>query len=127
LSLIKTYGELRDLALSLGLPQVEDSRAWNHPCLRAHGKMWCWWSPYEDAAVFRCDPEERAALMQADGECFFLHPHYRNSALVLARAGHIDSGWAAARLQRDWRDAAPRRWLKTWDAAQKPTFQTPET
>ena len=34
------------------------------------------------------------------------------------RAGRIDEGWARARLIRQWRDAAPKRWLKAWDAAQ---------
>ena len=57
-------------------------------------------------------------LMQADPETFFLHPHYVAHALVLVRAGRIDPDWARARLIRQWRDAAPKRWLKAWDAGQ---------
>ena len=30
-------------------------------------------------------------------------------------AGRIDEGWARARLISQWREAAPKRWLKTWD------------
>jgi hypothetical protein len=119
LSGITDYAGLRALALGLGLPQVADGTAWGYPCLKAHGKMWVWWSPYVDAAVFRCDPEERAMLLQADPETFALHPHYQAHPLILVRAGQIDPGWASARLLRQWRAAAPKRWLKAWDAARQ--------
>ena len=115
--MIRSYPELRALALAMDLPQVADGTAWGNPCLRAHGKMWCWWSPYADAAVFKADRDEREMLMQADPDTFFLHPHYAPHALVLVRAGCIDPGWAQARLLAQWRAAAPKRWLKAWDQA----------
>ena len=116
--MIAFWPDLRAFALSIGLPEVVETTAWGRPCLKAHGKMWCWWSPYIDAAVFRCDRDERAMLLEADPETFALHPHYAPHPLILVRAGRIDPGWAQARLIRQWRDAAPRRWLKAWDAAQ---------
>jgi hypothetical protein len=116
--MIHNWPELKSLALSLDLPEVTDTTAWGNPCLKAHGKMWCWWSPYVDAAVFKCDKEEREMLLSADPDTFALHPHYEPHNLILARAGQIDEGWATARLTRQWRDAAPKRWLKAWDAAQ---------
>lgn len=114
--MIPDYARLRALALSLGLPAVMDGTAWGHPCVRAHGRMWVWWSPLVDAAVFRCDRSEREMLLEVDPETFVLHPHYRNHDLVLVRAGRIDPAWATPRLIRDWRAAAPKRWLKAWDA-----------
>jgi hypothetical protein len=116
--MIHSYAELRDFALSLTLPEVEDGTAWGNPCLRAHGKMWVWWSPYADAAVFKCDFDEREILLAADPETFTLHPHYQNHKLILVRAGHIAPDWARDRLIRQWRAAAPKRWLKAWDATQ---------
>ena len=116
--MIANYTELKSLALSLSLPNVTDTTAWGNPCLKAHGKMWCWWSPYVDAAVFKCDKQEREILLAADPVTFLLHPHYVPHDLILLRAGHIDPAWAIARLIRQWREAAPKRWLKTWDAAQ---------
>lgn len=113
---IRDYPELRDLALSLHLPEVTEAMPWGNPCLKAHGKMWCWWSPYVDAAVFRATLDEREMLMAADPDSFTLHPHYAAYNLMLVRAGRIDPDWARARLLRDWRDAAPKRWLKAWDA-----------
>jgi len=116
--MIATWPELKTLALSLTLPQVSDTTAWGNPCLKAYGKMWCWWSPYTDAAVFKCALDEREMLIEADPVTFTLHPHYASHALILVRAGYIDPAWATARLTRQWRDAAPKRWLKAWDADQ---------
>ena len=114
--MIGTYEQLRDLALSLDLPQVTHATPWGNPCLKAHGKMWVWWSPYVDAAVFKASRDEREMLMAADPDTFMLHPHYAAHNLMLVRAGRIDPDWARARLLRDWREAAPKRWLKAWDA-----------
>lgn len=118
--MIPDWPALKSLALSLALPRVTVDHPWGHEALKAHGKMWCWWSFYEDAAVFRASRDEREALMAADPQTFFLHPHYAQSALVLVRAGRIDPGWAEARLRADWRAFAPKRFLKDWDAAAQP-------
>lgn len=114
--MIRTYIELRDLALSLDLPGVTEAAPHGHPCLKAHGRMWCIWSPYVDAAVFRASHDERDMLMAADPQTFLLHPHYANYDYVLVRAGHIDPDWAKARLLAQWRDTAPKRLLKAWEA-----------
>lgn len=116
--MIATWPELKALAMSLCLPGVTEARPWGHEVLKSHGKMWCWWSPYEDAAVFKAGFDEREMLMQADPERFFLHPHYARSAVVLVRAGRIDPDWARHRLIADWRAMAPKRLLKEWDAGQ---------
>lgn len=79
--------------------------------------MWVWWSFYIDAAVFKCDFDEREMLLQADPDTFLLHPHYAPYKLILVQGGHIDPAWARPRLIRQWRIAAPKRWLKDWDAS----------
>ncbi len=121
--MIATYAELRALALGMGLPEVADGTAWGYPCVKAHGKMWCWWSPYVDAAVFKADKDEREMLLTADPDTFTIHPHYLPHNLILVRAGRIDEGWARARLMRQWRDAAPKRWLKEFDLRAGQTAQ----
>ena len=116
--MIHTWDDLKTLALGLNLPRVEETTSWGNPCLKAHGKLWCWWSPYVDAALFRCPKEEREILREADPETFVTHPHYEAHNLILVAAGRIDPGWAEARLIRNWREGAPKRFLKEWDATQ---------
>lgn len=118
--MIHTWPALKTLALSLNLPEVTTDTPWGNECLKAHGKMWCWWSPYVDAAVFKASRDEREMLLAADPETFTLHPHYAPHNLILVRAGRIDEGWAKARLTQHWREVAPKRWLKAWDAANQP-------
>ncbi len=115
--MISTWPDLRDLALSLDLPQVAEAVSWGNPNLKAHGKMWVWWSPYVDAGVFKGSIAEREMLREADPETFLHHPHYANHGLILVAAGRIDRDWATARLQRTWQDMAPKRWLRDWQAA----------
>jgi len=117
---IRDWEELRAFALALDLPHVEEATSWGNPCLKAHGKLWAWWSPYIDAALFRCDREERAMLREADPETFPAHPHYENHDLILVAAGRIDRGWAGARLRRNWEEAAPKRVLKAWREGGQP-------
>lgn len=116
--MIRTWPQLKALALGLDLPRVEETTAWGRPVLKAHCKMWTWWSPYMEAALFKCQREEREMLREADPETFPFHPHYENHNLILVAAGRIDEGWARARLIRTWREMAPKRALQAWDADQ---------
>lgn len=113
---IHTWPELRDFAVSLDLPKVEDAVSWGNPNLKAHGKLWCWWSPYVDAAIFKGTRDEREMLIAADPETFLIHPHYEKFGNILVAGGRIDRDWAEARLRRTWREMAPKRWLAQFDA-----------
>ena len=117
--IIADWPALRALAPALDLPQVTVAHPWGHEALKAHGKMWCYWGMMADGAPFRADADEREMLLAADPDTFFVHPHYTPHGLILARPGRLEPGWAKARLVRQWRDAAPKRWLKDWDRAQE--------
>jgi len=106
---------LRAIALGLKLPHVIETTAWNNPCLKAHGKMWTWWSPHEDAAVFKMPREEREMLIEVDPDRFFVTDHYRNHNLVLVRPTALDPDWTRQHLIRTWREMAPKRVLKAYD------------
>jgi hypothetical protein len=114
---ISGWPDHKALALGLGLPEVVEATSWGEPCLKAHGKLWTWWSPSADAPVFKIGFEEREFLTEARPGTFFLTPHYRNHRLVLMRPATFDTEWALANLRRVWRDQAPKRFLKAWDAA----------
>jgi hypothetical protein len=112
-----TWQSLKALALGLGLPGVEESTSWGQPTLKAHGKLWVWWSPHEDAPVFKVPIEEREVLVEAEPARFFVTPHYRSHPLVLVRPEHLDLAWAKANLLRTWRLQAPKRVLAAFDVA----------
>jgi len=112
-----TWPRLKALALKLDLPGVEETTSWGEPTLKAHGKLWVWWSPHEDAPVFKVPFEEREVLVDAAPDTFFFTPHYRSHPLV--RPEKLDLDWAKANLIRVWRAQAPKRVLKAYDEAQQ--------
>jgi hypothetical protein len=112
-----TFAKLKKLALSLKLPHVAEATSWGQPCLKAHGKLWVWWSPHEDAPVFKIAREQREMLLELDPKRFFVTPHYKPHALILVRPDKLDADWARAALRRSWREMAPKRVLKAYDAA----------
>lgn len=113
--MLQNWEELKQFGIALNLPHVELTTSWNNPVLKAHGKLWTWWSPYVEAALFKCGKDERDMLRQADPETFLFHKHYESHNLILVAGGRIDPGWAKARLTQTWRDMAPKRVLKAWD------------
>ena len=114
------------MALKLRLPGVEETTSWGEPTLKAHGKLWVWWSPHEDAPVFKVPFEEREVLVEAAPDTFFFTPHYKSHPLVLVRPEKLDLDWAKANLIRVWRDQAPKRVLKAYDEAQAAQEITPD-
>lgn len=114
--MINDWTELRALALSLNLPHVGDAVSWGRPNLKAHGKMWTWWSPMIDAAVFKGSIDEREMLISVDPETFVMHDHYRASNVILVAKGRVDPEWAKQRLLQSWRDMAPKKVLKEFDS-----------
>jgi hypothetical protein len=108
---------LRKLALGLGLPGVEETTSYGEPTLKAHGKLWVWWSPHEDAPVFKVAFEEREVLLECDPQTFFVTPHYKGYPLVLMHAEKLDLAWARANLIKVWQAQAPKRVLKAYLAA----------
>lgn len=116
------WERIKALALGLGLPGVEVSTTWGEPALKAFGKLWVWWSPSEDAPVFKVPIEEREILVEAEPGTFYFTPHYRNHPLVLVRPEKLDPAWARNNLIRVWRAQAPKRVLRAFDekASAKP-------
>lgn len=109
---------LKSLALGLNLPHVVEATSWGQPCLKAHGKLWVWWSPHENAPVFKVSLESRALMLEMEPERFFVTPHYQAHALVLMRPTAFDAAWAKANLVQVWKQMAPKKVLKAWQAAQ---------
>jgi hypothetical protein len=110
-----TYAKLKKLALALKLPGVVEATSWGQPCLKAHGKLWVWWSPHEDVPVFKVDRAMRDMLIEVDPERFFVTPHYQAHGLILVRPDRLEADWARKTLIESWRAMAPKRVLKAYD------------
>lgn len=114
--MISDWRQMKAFALSLGSPKVEQAKSWYNGVLKAHGKLWGWWSPYVDSALFKYAKDEREMLRTADPDTFIHHKHYEAQNLILVAAGRIDEGWVEARLRPTWHAAALKLFLKDWDA-----------
>lgn len=118
MSMLTGWEDLKRLALSLDLPGVTQATSWGQPCLKAHGKLWVWWSPHENAPVFKVSREMRDVLVETAPETFYFTDHYRDHPLVLMRPDRIDAAWARDNLLAVWRALAPKRVLRAWEAQQ---------
>ncbi|MFP3920243.1 MAG: MmcQ/YjbR family DNA-binding protein [Dichotomicrobium sp.] len=112
------WERVKEVALGLGLPGVEETTSYGQPALKTHGKLWVWWSPHEDALVFKVPIEERDILVEAEPDTFFVTAHYKGSPLVLMRPDRLDLEWVRVNLIRVWRAQAPKRVLKACDGQQ---------
>jgi hypothetical protein len=58
--MISDWTRMKAFALALDLPRAKEAVSWDNPVLKAHGRLWVWWSPYIDAALFQCASENAA-------------------------------------------------------------------
>ena len=109
-----TFEMLR--AMVLALPDSEETTSWDARSFKVNGKVILFWNPTYDCPVFKVPHDERDFLIDADPDTFFTTDHHRPHALVLARPGLLDAGWARATIERTWRAQVGKRTLKAWDA-----------
>ena len=112
-----TEEDVRQLALAL--PHVEETVAYGKPAFKAFGKFLTR-VRQEDSSIVLVGVEfdEREMLMEAEPDVFHITPHYQNYPSVLARLATVDPGTVRSFLERRWRQCAPKKVLKQWDAAQ---------
>ena len=103
-----TWDVVRELALEL--PETEESTSWRQPCFRVRGKWFAGLSPHEEGAlVLKCDPDERALMLEAASDVFWTTPHYDGSpGFVLVRLHAIEREELADRLVDSWLRSAPK-------------------
>jgi hypothetical protein len=109
------------IAIAKTLPEVEEGTSYGTPSLKVNGKFLARYRA-EDESVVLVDVtfDEREILIEAEPETFHLTPHYQNYPSVLARIATLDPGTLRNFLERRWRNVAPKKLVKAWDAAQAP-------
>lgn len=110
-----TADEVRAMALSF--PETEEASAYGHPAFKAFGKFLTRLRDDNEVLVLvGVTFDEREILMEAEPETFFVTPHYQNYPSVLARLASVDPGSVRNILERRWRAAAPKKWLKAHES-----------
>ena len=113
-----TPKQFHDLVMSF--PETVETVSYGHMAVyKAFGSFFTRLRSEDDSiVVWVGDFDQREVLLEADPETFHLTDHYRSRPWILARLKRIDAKTLRGYLTRQWRDKAPKTWLKTWDAAQ---------
>jgi len=112
-----TPEEMREIVLSF--PGAEEGVSYGAPAFKVNGKFFTRLRR-EDASVVLVGigPDEREMLMEAEPATFHITAHYKDYPAVLARIETLHPGSFRNFLERKWRQIAPKKLVKDFDAAQ---------
>jgi hypothetical protein len=86
-----SYETVRNLGLQL--PEVEEGTMYGKPALKIHGKAFVCMSSHKsaepDSLVVRADFEQRAELLNADPNVYYITDHYKGYPAVLVRLARV--------------------------------------
>src|SRR5687767_13918401 len=99
---MSTMDDLRDIALAL--PETTSESAWGMPAFRVRKKIFAAVNPKHGVGI-RIPREERAALVAAEPEKFFLTDHDRNYDFMRLHLEAIDPRELRELLTDAWRAA----------------------
>ncbi|MCX5202846.1 MmcQ/YjbR family DNA-binding protein [Streptomyces sp. NBC_00237] len=99
--------------VALALPDTAEKLAWGSPTFRVGGKLFAALSEDDTSVAFKCPKEERAELIQAEPEKFFVKPgHDDNYDWLRANLSALEDEEELRTVLLDsWRQAAPRKLL----------------
>ena len=106
-----TADDVRRLALAL--PETTEKIAWGTPAFYVRKKFFCRIRDEGHTLVARVDMGERALLMGAEPDIFFITPHYANWGGVLVHLAAIEEDELREVLTDAWLIAAPKRLAAT--------------
>ena len=92
--------------LVLKLPDVEESTIHGAPSWKLHGILLTCPAIHKSAEpnslLVKVPPEERAPLLSAEPDIYYLTDHYRSDSVVLVRLSKIDRKSLQALLKKAW-------------------------
>ena len=98
------------------LPEVEEGIWYRTPSLNVRGKHFVRLKEDGRTVVFLTDGvDEQEFLIAAKPEIYFITDHYRGYPAVLAHLAPLRVSDARPRLERSWRQRAPKRLQKLFD------------
>ncbi|MFE7115451.1 MmcQ/YjbR family DNA-binding protein [Streptomyces sp. NPDC057654] len=98
-------------AIALSLPETLEKLAWGRPTFRVGGKIFASLADDDTSMGVKCPKEERAELIAAEPEKFFLRPgHDDNYDFMRVRLAALEGAdELRAILVDSWRQVAPRK------------------
>ncbi len=99
-----TFEIARRMALSLD--HAEEGSSYGTPGFKVGGALFARLHQSLDALVVRMDFEQRAELLAADPETYFITDHYLNYEWILVRLDRVDPDALRDLLRGAWRSAA---------------------
>ena len=92
--------------LGLGLPDVEEGTTYGSPALKVRGKMFTCMAIHRSAEpgtlALRIDFDQRAKLLAAEPDVYYLTPHYVSYPAVLVRLSRVGRGALRELLVQAW-------------------------
>jgi hypothetical protein len=95
--------------MALALDNVEEVMSYGTPGFKVGGTLFARLHQDGDALVLRTDFEQRAELMAADPETYFITDHYLNYEWILVRLGRVHPEALRDLLRGAWRSAAAEK------------------
>jgi hypothetical protein len=102
-----TFEVVRRIALSLD--SVEEGTSYGTPAFKVHGALVARLHQDGESLVLRTDFEQRAELMAADPETYYITDHYLNYELILVRLARVHPDALRDLLGMAWRSAAKEK------------------
>ena len=111
-----TPDEMREIILSF--PGAEEGVSYGAPAYKVNGKFFTRLRREDQSVVLTgISFDERDMLMEAEPKTFHITPHYKDYPSVLARIESLHPGSFRNFLDRKWREIAPKKLVKEFDAA----------
>ena len=111
-----TPDEMREIIMSF--PGAEEGVSYGAPAYKVNGKFFTRLRREDQSVVLMgVSFDERDMLMEAEPKTFHITPHYKDYPSVLARIETLHPGSFRSFLERKWRQIAPKKLIKAFDAA----------
>jgi hypothetical protein len=101
-----TFETVRQIAKTL--PGAEESTSYRTPAFKVKGKLFARLHQDGESLVVSVDFDERAEMMSADPERFYITDHYLNYPWMLVRLSKVRPDELRDLLIASWRRAAPK-------------------
>lgn len=107
--------------MALVLDHAEEVSSYGTPGFKVGGVLFARLHQSLDALIVRTDLEQRAALMEADPETYFITDHYLNYEWVLVRLDRVGPDALRDLLRGAWRSAAADKKKRKRTVTRRPT------